>query len=136
MQLLVEIQPQTLIDCQTRPKTGRGSCGGRKWRSLTNYSSKSPNQEEKPAHQNKNASDLPEMEPLLVFGCVHQSGVNCLHIVSSDGGCLLVSGGDDQALHCLKFRLEDPVADGDIRIRVVSKDRIASAHSSAVKGFC
>ncbi|XP_078169265.1 transducin family protein / WD-40 repeat family protein [Carex rostrata] len=131
MQLVAEIQPQTLIDCQTRPKTGRGSCGGRKWRSLTNYSS---NQEEEDAHQNKSANDLAEIEPLLIFGCVHQSGVNCLHVVSSDEGCLLVSGGDDQALHCFKFTLEGPVADSDTKIRVLSKDRIASAHSSAVKG--
>lgn len=133
MQLVAEIQPQTLIDCQTRPKTGRGSCGGRKWRSLTNYSS---NQEEEHAHQNKSANDLAEIEPLLISGCVHQSGVNCLHVVSSDEGCLLVSGGDDQALHCFKFRLEGPVADSDTKIRVLSKDRIASAHSSAVKGPC
>lgn len=133
MQLVAEIQPQTLIDCQTRPKTGRGSCGGRKWRSLTNYSS---NQEEEHAHQNKSANDLAEIEPLFIFGCVHQSGVNCLHVVSSDEGCLLVSGGDDQALHCFKFRLEGPVADSDTKIRVLGKDRIASAHSSAVKGPC
>ncbi|KAJ4819986.1 WD repeat-containing protein 6 [Rhynchospora pubera] len=136
MQLIAEIQPQTLIDCQTRPKTGRGSCGGRKWRSLANYSSKNSNQEEEPALQNKNSNDLPEVQPLLVSDCVHQSGVNCLHVVSSDEGCfLLVTGGDDQALHCSTFRLEGPVTDGDIKIRVLSEDKIASAHSSAVKGI-
>ncbi|WOL19113.1 WD repeat-containing protein 6 isoform X2 [Canna indica] len=41
MQLVLDVQPQMFIDCQRRPKTGRGSQGGRWWRSLINlYSGK------------------------------------------------------------------------------------------------
>ncbi|KAM0926475.1 hypothetical protein ACQ4PT_003535 [Festuca glaucescens] len=41
MQLVSETQPHMVIDCQKRPKTGRGSQGGRRrWRSLANNSVK------------------------------------------------------------------------------------------------
>ncbi|XP_073008935.1 uncharacterized protein [Typha latifolia] len=36
MQVVLEVRPQMLIDCQKRPQTGRGSQGGRMWRSLIN----------------------------------------------------------------------------------------------------
>ncbi|KAL6649063.1 hypothetical protein ACP70R_013287 [Stipagrostis hirtigluma subsp. patula] len=46
MQLVSEIQPHMAIDCQKRPKTGRGSQGGRRrWRSLTHHSLKKQNGE-------------------------------------------------------------------------------------------
>ncbi|KAL6847615.1 hypothetical protein ACP4OV_022641 [Aristida adscensionis] len=46
MQLVSETQPHMAIDCQKRPKTGRGSQGGRqRWRSLTNHSLKKKNGE-------------------------------------------------------------------------------------------
>ncbi|TVU48646.1 hypothetical protein EJB05_08287 [Eragrostis curvula] len=39
MQLVSETQPHMTIDCQMRPRTGRGSQGGRRrWRSLANHS--------------------------------------------------------------------------------------------------
>ncbi|WVZ55141.1 hypothetical protein U9M48_005841 [Paspalum notatum var. saurae] len=41
MQLISETQPHMSIDCQKRPRTGRGSQGGRRrWRSLANHSLK------------------------------------------------------------------------------------------------
>ena len=41
MQLISEMQPHVSIDCQKRPRTGRGSQGGRRrWRSLANHSLK------------------------------------------------------------------------------------------------
>ncbi|CAL4920368.1 unnamed protein product [Urochloa decumbens] len=41
MQLISEKQPHMSIDCQKRPRTGRGSQGGRRrWRSLANHSLK------------------------------------------------------------------------------------------------
>ncbi|CAL4937260.1 unnamed protein product [Urochloa decumbens] len=41
MQLISETQPHMSIDCQKRPRTGRGSQGGRRrWRSLGNHSLK------------------------------------------------------------------------------------------------
>nr|CAB3502259.1 unnamed protein product [Digitaria exilis] len=41
MQLISETQPHMTIDCQKRPRTGRGSQGGRRrWRSLVNHSLK------------------------------------------------------------------------------------------------
>nr|CAD1829707.1 unnamed protein product [Ananas comosus var. bracteatus] len=38
MQEVLEIHPETMIDYQRRPRTGRGSQGGRWWRSLPNRS--------------------------------------------------------------------------------------------------
>ncbi|KAJ4844773.1 hypothetical protein Tsubulata_003478 [Turnera subulata] len=115
-----------------------------------------------------------EIQPLYVFNNVHQSGVNCLHVSSvpssqgSDTGFVfrVVSGGDDQALHCFEFELS-PVStsinpnivspDGgcifgnsesvknsfrcsqsqnkNLRLRFLHRDRVASAHSSAIKGI-
>lgn len=41
MQLISEAHPHMSIDCQRRPRTGRGSQGGRRrWRSLANHSLK------------------------------------------------------------------------------------------------
>nr|CAB3497306.1 unnamed protein product [Digitaria exilis] len=41
MQLISETQPHMTIDCQKRPRTGRGSQGGRRrWRSMANHSLK------------------------------------------------------------------------------------------------
>lgn len=41
MQLISDTQPHMSIDCQKRPRTGRGSQGGRRrWRSLANHSLK------------------------------------------------------------------------------------------------
>jgi hypothetical protein len=113
-----------------------------------------------------------EIRPFHVFNNVHQSGVNSLHISdiqdiqSSENGFAfsVISGGDDQALHCLKFDLS-PLStgkDSDVvtsnlinlftssesmknnccrqsqtnkyRIRFLYHDRIISAHSSAIKG--
>ncbi|XP_042410998.1 WD repeat-containing protein 6-like isoform X1 [Zingiber officinale] len=38
VQTVLDVQPQMFIDCQRRPKTGRGSQGGRRWKSLSNAS--------------------------------------------------------------------------------------------------
>lgn len=46
MQLVSEAQPHMVIDCQKRPRTGRGSQGGRRrWRSLAGQSLKKSNEE-------------------------------------------------------------------------------------------
>ena len=58
MQLVSETQPHMVIDCQKRPKTGRGSQGGRRrWRSLANNSVKKGNEEAlHPSENNLNTS--------------------------------------------------------------------------------
>ncbi|XP_058076183.1 uncharacterized protein LOC131224801 isoform X2 [Magnolia sinica] len=40
MQRVLTLEPEKLIECQRRPRTGRGSQGGRWWRSLPNRSAK------------------------------------------------------------------------------------------------
>ncbi|KAF8401230.1 hypothetical protein HHK36_012160 [Tetracentron sinense] len=212
MQRVSSLQPETFIDCQKRPRTGRGSQGGRWWRSLSNRSSTTNPKgtiatinakeginghmtnhlpcgtssklridpgnsatacsfHESDTLTDDSSSEMCEIRPLHVLNYVHQSGVNCLHISNSNecpnselGSiyCVL-SGGDDQALHSLVFDLElqptnqnsenkkspdinhitelgnvrifSPCSEKkDYRIRFISHDRIASAHSSAVKG--
>lgn len=222
MQLVLEVQPQMLIDCQRRPQTGRGSQGGRWWRSMTSQYSKkgvqhalsrtkdgndadgpSPDKTANEASSvqesdiqtscpqamvsvdwhmpervsNILASEIREVRPLSVLNSVHLSGVNCLHISEmkdcfhsrSEGAYCILSGGDDQALHCVCFNLEVQLTghgsshnqpgdlakqDGTVRqpfgsnfsrkcshlslnhetkLRILNQDRVASAHSSAVK---
>jgi WD40 repeat protein len=53
MQLVSETQPHMVIDCQKRPKTGRGSQGGRRrWRSLANNSVKKDSKQTLPPTEN------------------------------------------------------------------------------------
>ncbi|KAJ3681314.1 hypothetical protein LUZ60_015803 [Juncus effusus] len=141
MRQISEIQLETLIDPQTRPKTGRGSHGGRKWRSLSYFSPK-----EEQESSNGKSNELVQVGPLCVLKSVHQSGVNCLSVARFEEGFVLVSGGDDQAVQCLMFGLETPVGgvetdvctgdfSSEVKIRVCSIDGVASAHSSAVKGI-
>lgn len=155
MQRVLTIQPEKVIDCQRRPRTGRGSQGGRWWRSLTNRSSKTVlpvamgmvntiedsndhnvsstahgiSPEDDPINcprvcsQTTDSLTMPEMQtddsltgvievgPLHVLTSVHQSGVNCLHVsnskdhpnMKSKSVNYVLSGGDDQALHCFGF---------------------------------
>ncbi|KAG8653335.1 hypothetical protein MANES_05G010600v8 [Manihot esculenta] len=205
MRQLSALDVKKLINCQTRPRTGRGSQGGRWWRSLKSSMSKqkvaddllAPKTEDRTSCNLDNRStarastsdaescttfcsqtmhnkppldaetdnvnitpEISEIQPLDVLHNIHQSGVNCLHVSNiqdprnNDTGVLfsLISGGDDQALHCLKFDLslfsrgkdseiaiKDSVHSSEVpikkyRIRFLYHDRITSAHSSAIKG--
>ncbi|CAN8248111.1 unnamed protein product [Cochlearia groenlandica] len=172
---------EKFIDCQKRPRTGRGSQGGRKWKLLgTNISNgtqdSSSNRvseaaEEDPARSseltsgapqendsNGSADSLPEISeinPSRVVQKAHQSGVNCLHVSRSScspryGNGLIynvISGGDDQALHCLSFNIltscSSPANKSEIKdqhqppsygIKITDRGGIGSAHSSAIKG--
>ncbi|PON88763.1 Guanine nucleotide-binding protein, beta subunit [Trema orientale] len=202
---------EKFIDCQKRPRTGRGSQGGRWWRSLG--SSMSKKRESGPAAKHNllnciehgissmennsdssmmtsqsiyvasdklefntddSSSEICKICPLHVLENSHQSGVNCLHVSdvngcqSSESGFIysVLSGGDDQALHCLRFDLELSLAGQEAetitpeiknsitglgnaknfvqscqnqkknyRIRFLSRDKVLSAHTSAVKGI-
>lgn len=201
MRRLSNIHLEKFMDCQKRPRTGRGSQGGRWWRSLSKIACKeqpindpvtakaikelnrkltggvacgsSSSMLDASPELDSNAAnssfEIIEVNPFHVLNGVHQSGVNCLHVCetkhgqSSDGRFLyqLVSGGDDQALHLLKFEVlvQPPVQvpdvpNSDIRnsilveeflldeqnqktkctIEFISQEKIASAHNSAVKG--
>ncbi|XP_038683982.1 uncharacterized protein LOC119984211 isoform X3 [Tripterygium wilfordii] len=216
---LSTLKLEELKDCRIRPRTGRGSQGGRWWRSLTssiskkesggttvtakaghgsNFTSvdhamKQASRTQKSAETREtvcsqamangslelgvdavdSSAGICELQPLFVLKNVHQSGVNCLHVSglldcqSSDSDFLfnIISGGDDQALHCLSFgfSLLEAVPDSKImipdninllvksatiknrvdfnqnqiqnyRIKLIHHDKIASAHSSAIKG--
>lgn len=149
MQRSLELSLEILIDCQRRPQTGRGSQGGRWWRSLMKQSSQtncgtslvrtevgkdsdgqctekfsvdasslrsdSANCQTSRSRINSDlsTSQILEVWPFHVLSSVHQSGVNCLHVSERKDGlqsesemsfCIL-SGGDDQAVHCLAFSL-------------------------------
>lgn len=128
---------------------------------------------EPPANVDDSLSEICEIRPLHVLSNVHQSGVNCLHVSDirdcqiSPSGLLfnIISGGDDQALYYLGFKLtlmatfpDNEFMAPDIRnsnggpgitnnlvncresqvenykIKFLYHAKIASAHSSAVKG--
>uniref|UniRef100_A0A0D9VNJ7 Uncharacterized protein n=1 Tax=Leersia perrieri TaxID=77586 RepID=A0A0D9VNJ7_9ORYZ len=185
MQLVLETQPHMVIDCQKRPRTGRGSQGGRRrWRTLPGRSlkrineetslpdrsnmdtpnaaentSETSNVEENGAANNQNygfssshSCNIPEVTPMHIFSGVHQSGVNCLHVsdmedcsYSTPGmSYRVISGGDDQAVHCLSFTLgslqdcaiNTSLASSDSdAVKIICQHRVPSAHSSAVKGI-
>ncbi|CAN1236319.1 WD repeat-containing protein 6 [Linum grandiflorum] len=170
---LSSFDEEKLTNCRTRPRTGRGSQGGRWWRSLTTRvpnkaqmgSSVELGAQETTNDDMEGSSDasasVQEICHLHILRGVHQSGVNCLRVSDTLRGQMsdnsfqfsLISGGDDQALHCLKFcvslestsndsngqALMNPVEhiQGRIKqhnIRFLDQHKINSAHSSAVKG--
>ncbi|KAK3194383.1 hypothetical protein Dsin_025693 [Dipteronia sinensis] len=161
MRQLSTLHLEKLIDCQKRPRTGRGSQGGRWWRTLSSArpkkkpgsnsstlndgegadcnipdhtkcgsSTKSNDKESSTVQLTDNAfepgsitvdfgSEICEIQPIHVLKNAHQSGVNCLH-VSEIRNCQntdygkqfsIVSGGDDQAIHCFGFDLSMPSSD-------------------------
>lgn len=158
MRQISVLEVEKWIDCQKRPRTGRGSQGGRQWRSLGSMSKNRAGcgsvsvkageganrnlvnhvmDEASPMSNNyescttvssqainsailnselnadDSSSEICEIRPVHVLENIHQSGVNCLHVSdvdgcqSSDGRFLynVLSGGDDQALHFLRFEL-------------------------------
>lgn len=212
MQRVSALKMEDYIDCQKRPRTGRGSQGGRWWRSLgSSVISKKPGNssgsegstdktENGPSHSiYESSSACPqrsdilfsqvvdpasfgsemstedasletcEIRPLHTVENVHQSGVNCLHVsdIKDDRGpssgflFYVISGGDDQALHSLRFDIsllqsvhytenvtpdrrgctEFKASDNiyhcqkqNYSIRLSCHEKVPSAHSSAVKG--
>nr|XP_043621149.1 WD repeat-containing protein 6 [Erigeron canadensis] len=159
------LRKEDCINFQRRPRTGRGSQGGRQWRSLDMSKEKltdiSLNTKENTviSIQDQTSSNLGSsqetnmIQPLHVLKNIHQSGVNCLHVSDAAKNsescfpCNVTSGGDDQALHSFCFRVmssdrstsEMHLNNGngtskDYQIVFSHPHKIASAHSSAVKG--
>ena len=78
------------------------------------------------------------LTPEFVLLGVHQSGVNSLSVstlksVIDDMRIVVVSGGDDQALHVATFAIANSTNISSLDC--CSKDLIVSAHSSAIKGI-
>ncbi|PWA96476.1 transducin family protein / WD-40 repeat family protein [Artemisia annua] len=131
---------------QKRPRTGRGSQGGRRWRSLdkpaaTSETTDSDHMQEQTSSNLSSSQEIDMIQPLHVLKNAHQSGVNCLHVsdarnTESCFSCYVVSGGDDQALHgfCFYVTSSDNPTSEQYQIVFSHSDKIASAHSSAVKG--
>lgn len=224
MRQIAGFQMENCIDFQKRPRTGRGSQGGRWWRSIDSHKPKkrpgscklrekanihsvsegrmnSSNETEDHMYGTYETSmfeqsddhvplkvDNPTslvsgmktnylspqtrvLEAIQVLDNVHQSGVNCLFVSDIKNQILadsmftfyVVSGGDDQAINCLRFDLKlDPMVKSqnmnvkihfttmpvatynynhhyqiqNHQMQVTYLDKIISAHSSAVKGMC
>ncbi|XP_042002796.1 uncharacterized protein LOC121752004 isoform X1 [Salvia splendens] len=219
MRQIAGLKMENCLDFQKRPRTGRGSQGGRWWRSIATKKQKkrpvncklrekgcnlsvsggrteSSKEKEDHLHETSmfkqsddrvplkvdNQSSLvserktdnlsPQIsvvEAMQVLDNIHQSGVNCLFVSEirnqglndSMSTFYVVSGGDDQAINCLRCDLEldptmksqnmnaeihlnsKPVATNNcnhhFRIQnhqmlVTYLDKNKSAHSSAVKG--
>lgn len=131
---------------QKRPRTGRGSQGGRRWRSLdrpaaTSETIDNDHMQEQTSPNLSSSQEIDMIQPLHVLKNAHQSGVNCLHVSDARNNescfsCYVVSGGDDQALHgfCFNVTSSDKSTAEKYQIVFSHPDKIASAHSSAVKG--
>ncbi|MBA0563008.1 hypothetical protein Golob_008020 [Gossypium lobatum] len=178
VQRVSSLNIEKFIDCQKRPRTGRGSQGGRQWRSLNSSMSKrrlggdsvtrkagdvdNSNSNITPdtsselndlQKRSKNCSqaehdtvlepetsrtdsltEICEIQPIHVMNNVHQSGVNCLHVSGDFQGsenCYLlniVSGGDDQAVHCLQLKLT--LSSTELDAKVVTSETIRSTIQS------
>ncbi|CAI9104863.1 OLC1v1003646C1 [Oldenlandia corymbosa var. corymbosa] len=195
------LQINELIDSHKRPQTGRGSQGGRWWRSFgrdvskkksCNQFQKGKTEKEFLSHSTTKTKEtdvknnvpetpgtlfheedasvlchvkdekvdgisleVPTIVPLHVFGNIHQSGVNCLYVSDTkdvdssknNSTFCVLSGGDDQALNCLRFTLSmkstsqaqqssKPIYTCEIQnylMKFISLETSISAHSSAVK---
>lgn len=133
---------------QLRPRTGRGSQGGRRFRNAKQQQAGLPKESknatvvegavdivspikdvnvEENAETNEGADantearigtavqaedttgSLPYQSslllPLYTFAAAHQSGVNCLSAAKRDSEVVVVSGGDDQRIHVLRFEI-------------------------------
>lgn len=140
MQSTSELQLDKLAAGQRRPRTGRGSQGGRWWRSIDHHNPKRGEDETKVAESIGTAAleergdlgrvqarpetadgglsamaDKCELQPLHVLVSVHQSGVNCLCVSSAnqhneESAFCVLSGGDDQALSCLFIGLASEIS--------------------------
>ncbi|CAA6653936.1 unnamed protein product [Spirodela intermedia] len=162
MQSMSELQPDKVTASQRRPRTGRGSQGGRWWRSLDHQNpKKGAAHGAEPEISDGGLSPMADkcelLLPLHVLASVHQSGVNCLHVSSvsqhsEESAFCILSGGDDQALSCLFFgltaenrsvgssepqwmeRCSYPLVN-DYKLKVLYSCKLDSAHSAAVKGI-
>ncbi|KAL1553047.1 hypothetical protein AAHA92_13772 [Salvia divinorum] len=212
MRHIADFQMENCIDFQKRPRTGRGSQGGRWWRSIdtkkpkkrpancklgekaNNISvsdgrSESSKEMEDHVHGTSETSIFKKsddhvplkvdnqsslvserktdnlspqtsvLEAMQVLDNIHQSGVNCLYVSDIENQGLndsmstfyVVSGGDDQAINCLRCDLElDHMLKlqnmnakihfnhhfriQNYQMQVTYLDKTISAHSSAVKG--
>ncbi|MBA0620750.1 hypothetical protein Godav_006435 [Gossypium davidsonii] len=178
VQRVSSLNIEKFIDCQKRPRTGRGSQGGRQWRSLNSSMSKrrlggdsvtrkagdvdnsdsnitpdTSSELNDLQKRSKNCSqaehdtllepetsrtdsltEICEIQPIHVMNNVHQSGVNCLHVSGDFQGsenCYLlniVSGGDDQAVHCLQLKLT--LSSTELDAKVVTSETIRSTIQS------
>ncbi|KAB2052554.1 hypothetical protein ES319_A12G129200v1 [Gossypium barbadense] len=178
VQRVSSLNIEKFIDCQKRPRTGRGSQGGRQWRSLnssmpkrrfgvdlvtrkagdvddsdSNITPDTSSELNDLQKRSKNCSqaehdtllepetsrtdsltEICEIQPIRVMNNVHQSGVNCLHVsgdFQGSGNCYLlniVSGGDDQAVHCLQLKLT--LSSTELDAKVVTSEAIRSTIQS------
>ncbi|KAL2510452.1 Transducin family protein/WD-40 repeat family protein [Abeliophyllum distichum] len=229
MQRISTLKTENYIEFQKRPRTGRGSQGGRWWRSINSHNlKKKPGGSKSFGHhvlegkfdtglvsmetaessnemqnhmcttsdvsfseqrsspvspqvsedsslvleekRDDSSSEMSAVAAIHVLNNVHQSGVNCLCVsvikdsVIFDSGFsfYVLSGGDDQALSCLRcdleinhtgqnsenFTAENHCMTSTVnkeersiccqiqnhQIKFLSLDKVNSAHSSAVKG--
>ncbi|XP_024532474.1 WD repeat-containing protein 6 isoform X2 [Selaginella moellendorffii] len=116
-----------------RPLSGRGSQGGKARRRLNHQRHPSQQQILKDPQSSPDLSqDAAVLSPVLVLSCCHQSGVNSLYVCATSSSTLsIVSGGDDQSLHFSVLSMQEGAGS---TIRVLSRQNVANAHSSAVKG--
>jgi WD repeat-containing protein 6 len=111
MQLASETKSHMVIDCQKRPKTGRGSQGGRRrWRSLANSSVKKGNEQELlPSENNLNTSGAAVESSDGTPGAEGNEAINTENTVSSTQSCdvpevqplQMFSGVHQSGVNCL-----------------------------------
>ncbi|KAM0835612.1 hypothetical protein ACQ4PT_062823 [Festuca glaucescens] len=111
MQLVSETQPHMVIDCQKRPKTGRGSQGGRRrWRSLANNSVKKDSKQTLlPTENDLNASCVAAESSHEISGLEENEVITTEDTMSSTHSCDVpevqpmqtISGVHQSGVNCL-----------------------------------
>ncbi|XP_078443680.1 transducin family protein / WD-40 repeat family protein [Wolffia australiana] len=156
MEFMQDLQPGKLSANQSRPRTGRGSQGGRWWRSSDPINPKNRPDEAgiiDDFQSQPQDDDHCVVAPLGVLASVHQSGVNCLHVTEATRQAkeltfCIISGGDDQAISCSLLCLSPETSTAEInrwqtvgslvngsKLWALRRSKVESAHSAAVKGI-
>lgn len=148
MKQIASYEMENCIELQRRPRTGRGSQGGRRRRSMDSHKPKKKGNiysvcNDHDVVSGRKSDDLPEtsvLEAIQVLHNIHQSGVNCLFVSDIKGNqrvaadsmftFYVVSGGDDQAINYLRCDVNC-----NHHFVIQNHHQITSAHSSSVKGI-
>ncbi|KAI3905302.1 hypothetical protein MKX01_039993 [Papaver californicum] len=87
------------------------------------------------AHTDNSHTDIYEVQPFHVVKKVHQSDVNCLHLSHINDSQNPECASAYCVLKSNKYSgITNNVTDWGYKIKILSRDSIASSHSSAVKG--
>ncbi|KAL6008797.1 hypothetical protein ACLOJK_022023 [Asimina triloba] len=131
MQKVLMLQPEKLIDCHRRPRTGRGSQGGRRWRSLTNQST-----------QKGDVADKAKVREDADHGTVFQDGLDSSELRNKHSDAPIIS---TQSANADNFSVPEVQSNEHLNgvqkiwpmhvVKSVHQSGVNCLHVSAIKNF-